>query len=191
MRTIRTLTMLSAVCIVAGLTPIEKARAELPYTPIELQVAREELDSARTALDVREYGRARRLAEQAQADARLAEVRAETLSARQAARDLYLSSETLRDEAVRASTSSVYLPPHTSPDAPTELRLAREELDSARTALDVREYGRARRLAEQAQADARLAEVRAGTLSTRETARDLRMSSEAVRDEAVRLAALY
>ena len=75
--------------------------------------------------------------------------------------------------------------------APVELQSARNELDNARLAMDVREYEQARRLAEQALADARLAEVRAGTLSTRESARDLRMSSEAVRDEAVRLAALY
>ena len=101
MRPIHTLTMLSAVCFVVGLTPIEKARAELPYAPVELQVAREELDSARVALDVREYGRARRLAEQALADARLAEVRAGTLGARETARDLRMSSEAVRDEAVR------------------------------------------------------------------------------------------
>jgi len=183
--------MFSAVFLVVGLMPMEKARAELPYAPVELQLAREELDSARTALDVREYERARRLAEQALSDARLAEARAETFSGRQAAHDLYLSSETLRNEAMRASTSTVYLPPYSSPYAPTELRLAREELDSARAALDIREYNRARRLAEQALSDARLAEVRAGTLSTRESARDLRMSSEAVRDEALRLASLY
>ena len=71
------------------------------YAPVELQSARNELDSARLALDDREYERARRLAEQALVNARLAEIRAETLSARQAARDLGLSSETLRDEAVR------------------------------------------------------------------------------------------
>jgi len=71
------------------------------YPPVELRLAREELDSARLALDTRDYERARRLAEQAMADARLAEVRAETESMRQAARDLHLSSETLRTEAAR------------------------------------------------------------------------------------------
>ena len=35
------------------------------YPPVELRLAREELDSARLALDAREYERARRLAEQA------------------------------------------------------------------------------------------------------------------------------
>ncbi len=191
MRLIRTLIMFSAVFLVVGLMPLAKARAEFPYAPVELRLAQNELDSARTALDVREYERARRLAEQALSDARVAEARAETFSARQTAHDLYLGSATLRDEAMRASASIVYLPPYSSPFAPTELRLAREELDSARTALDVREYNRARRLAEQALSDARVAEVRAGTLSTRESARDLRISSEAVRDEALRMASLY
>jgi len=156
-----------------------------PYAPVELQLARDELDSARLALDAREYERASRLAEQAVLDARLAEVRAETESARLAARDLRLRSEALRDETIRVST--VYLPP----SSPIELRLAREELDSARLSLEVREYERARRLAEQALEDARIAEVRAETMSTRLAARDLRLSIENLRYEAARLAALY
>jgi hypothetical protein len=57
--------------------------------------------------------------------------------------------------------------------------------------LDVREYERARRLAEQALADARVAEVQAETESIRQTARDVRLSSETLRDKAARLAALY
>ncbi len=74
---------------------------------------------------------------------------------------------------------------------PVELRLAREALDSARLALEVREYERARRLAEQALEDARIAEARAETESTRLAARDLRLNIEALRYEAARLAALY
>jgi len=102
MRTLHTLTLLTAVLFVLGLSPlVEKAHAQSLYAPVELQLAREELDSARLALDVREYERARRLADQALADARVAEVRAETESARQAARDLRLSLETLRAEAAR------------------------------------------------------------------------------------------
>ena len=156
-----------------------------PSAPIELRLAREEFDSARLSLDVREYERARRLAEQAMADAQVAEVRAASEVSRRTARDLRLASEALRDTAVRGSLAALPSYP------PTELRLAREEFDSARLALDVREYGRARRLAEQALADARLAEVRAETESTRQTARDLRLSSETLRDEVARLAALY
>jgi hypothetical protein len=188
MRTLRTLTLLTAALFVVSLNPfVERAHAQSLYAPVELQLARETLASARLALDMREYERARRLAEQALTDARVAEVRAGTESARQAARDLRLSSETLRDAAVRASTTIVYLPPY----MPRELRLARETLDSARLALEVREYERARRLAEQALADARIAEARAETEGTRQTARDLRLSSEVLRDEATRLTVLY
>ena len=102
MRTLRTLTLLTAVLFVVGLNPfVERTQAQSLYAPVELQLAREALANARLALDMREYERARRLAEQALADARLAEVRAGTESTRQAARDLRLSSGVLRDEAVR------------------------------------------------------------------------------------------
>jgi hypothetical protein len=150
---------------------------------MELQSARTELDNARLAMDAREYEQARRLAEQALTDARLAEARAETESMRQNAQDLRSTITALRDEAARAS-----IPP---PSPPIELRLAKDELDNAKLALDDREYERARHLAEQALADARLAEIRAETASARQTAHDLGLSSETLRDEAVRLAALY
>jgi hypothetical protein len=129
--------------------------------------------------------------EQTQAAAARAEVaarRAET-AADQAEMFAYQAERTAQrseaDETARASVA--YLPPY----PPTELRLAREEFDSARLALEVREYERARRLAEQALADARIAEARAETESTRLAARDLRLSIEALRYEAARLAALY
>lgn len=186
MRTLRTLTILTVALFVVGLNPlVEKVQAQSLYAPVELQLAREKLDSARLALDLREYDRARRLAEQALADARVAEVRADSESGRQTARDLRLSSETVRDAAVRASVT--YLPSY----SPVELRLAREKLDDARLALDARAYERARRLAENGLADARVAEVRAGTESTRQAARDLRLSLESLRAEAARLAVLY
>jgi hypothetical protein len=57
--------------------------------------------------------------------------------------------------------------------------------------LEVREYERARRLADQAAADARLAEAWAATESTRQAARALSLSIETLRAEATRLAALY
>lgn len=75
--------------------------------------------------------------------------------------------------------------------APVELQSAKEKLDEARSALDAHEYERAHRLAEQALADARLAEARAEVESSRQTARDFRLTIEALRDEAARLAALY
>ncbi len=129
--------------------------------------------------------------EQTQAAAARAEVavrRAET-AADQAEMFAYQAERTAQrseaDEIARASVA--YLPPY----PPVELRLAREEFDSARLALDVREYERARRLAEQALEDARIAEARAETQSARQAARDLRLSIETLRTDAARLAALY
>ena len=88
--------------------------------------------------------------------------------------------------AVRQASES-----NASQYAPMELQSARERLDEARLALDAREYERAHRLADQALADASLAEARSETESMRQTARDLRLSSGELRDEAARLAALY
>lgn len=153
------------------------------YAPVELQSARENLDKARLALHAQDYQRASHMAEQALADARLAEARAEVESSRQTARDLRLTIEALRDEVVRASTTNVaYLPL----SSPIELQLARERLEEARLAFSMREYQRAHRLAEHAVEDARVAEVRAGTESTRRLARDVRLNSEVLRDEAAR-----
>jgi hypothetical protein len=156
-----------------------------PASPIELQFATEELARAKLALDIGDYERARRLAEQALADAQVAELRAESENSRRLARFTRLDSEALRAEAGRVAITSPLLYP------PIELQLAREEFDSARLALEVRQYERARRLAEQALADAQLAEARAATESTRQAARDLRLSSESLRVQATRLAALY
>jgi len=156
-----------------------------PSAPIELRLAREELDKAKLALDGREYDRARRFADQALADARTAELRAETESARQAARDLRLSIETLRDSAAR--TVVVYPPPY----SPVELQSATEKLDEAQLALSARAYERARRLAENALIDARVAEARAETESARQAVRDLRRRLESLRAEAAMMVALY
>ena len=154
------------------------------YAPMELQSAREKLDDARLALRAQDYQRASHLAEQALADARLAESRAAVESSRQTARDLRLTIEALRDEVVRASTTNVA---HIPSSTPIELQIARERLEEARVAFSMREYQRAHRLAEHAVEDARVAEVRAGTESTRRLARDVRLNSEVLRDETARV----
>jgi DNA-binding CsgD family transcriptional regulator len=175
-------------CVARPVTTVSREVVVRPasvYTPVELRLATEELDRARLALDAREYERARRLAEQAAAYAQIAEARAESESSRRLARQLRLTSEDLRAEAGRASVVAL------TPYPPLELRLAREELDSARLALDAREYNRARLLADRALADAQTAEARAATESDRQAARDLRLSIETVRNDASRLAAVY
>jgi hypothetical protein len=80
-------------------------RKTAQYAPLELRIAREKLDSAKQAMDAQDYDRARRLAEQALVDAQLAEVKASSESAHQAAQQIRRSIEALRREAERTSTS--------------------------------------------------------------------------------------
>lgn len=70
--------------------------------------------------------------------------------------------------------------------APLELRLAREKLDKAKAAIVKDDYKEARFLAEQALADAQLAETKAESERARETAQELRKTIEALRTEAER-----
>src|SRR5688572_27031455 len=84
----------------AGRPPLETlSKAELAvqeagkrtasqYAPVELQSAREQLEKARQAMDDKEYDSARRSADQALVNAQLAEAKAETEKARQAAAEL-------------------------------------------------------------------------------------------------------
>jgi uncharacterized protein DUF4398 len=76
-----------------------------PYALTELQVAQEELDKARLALNAYEYERACHLAEQASTDAQVAEARAGTEDARFMARDVRLGSEALHAVATRLAAS--------------------------------------------------------------------------------------
>ena len=69
------------------------------YAPLELRQAQEKLDAARQAMNDEEYEQAHRLAEAAQEDARLAEVKAQSQTAREQAREIQSTIETLRQEA--------------------------------------------------------------------------------------------
>lgn len=69
------------------------------YAPAELNMARQELESAQQATREKDYTKARRLAERALVNAQLAAAKAETEQARQAAAALQRSIETLRQEA--------------------------------------------------------------------------------------------
>jgi multidrug efflux pump subunit AcrA (membrane-fusion protein) len=70
--------------------------------PLELRLAREKLERARVAMEEERYQVARRLAEQAQVDALLAEAKAETAAALASAQEMRESIETLQAEAERA-----------------------------------------------------------------------------------------
>jgi Domain of unknown function (DUF4398) len=99
----------------AGKPPLEKlSQAELAvqqadkstasqYAPLELRIAREQLDSAKRAIDTKKYEDARRLADQALVNAQLAEAKAGAEKTRQAAAELRKSIETLRSELGRTS----------------------------------------------------------------------------------------
>jgi Domain of unknown function (DUF4398) len=69
---------------------------------LELRLAREKLEKARAAMEDERYVTARRLAEQAQVDALLAEAKAESAAALASASEMRESIETLRSEAERA-----------------------------------------------------------------------------------------
>jgi len=86
--------------------------------------------------------------------------------------------------AVRQASES-----NASQEAPLELRLAREKLDKAKAAIAKEDFREARFLAEQALADAQLAETKAESEHARETAHAMRKTIEALRTEAERPAA--
>ena len=71
-------------------------------------------------------------------------------------------------------------------DAPLELRLARDKLDRARIAMADEKYVAARRLAEEAEVDAQLAEAKAQSAAALKSAREMRDSIDSLREEADR-----
>jgi predicted Holliday junction resolvase-like endonuclease len=73
------------------------------YASLDLHTAREQLASAKQALDKKEYEQSRRLAERALVHAQLAEAKAEAESTRRAAAELRKSIEALRQEAGQRS----------------------------------------------------------------------------------------
>ena len=79
-------------------------------SPLELNRAHEKLRDARDALRDGDNRRARFLADEAEVDARLAEVRAEAADARRTADETQQNIETLRNEAERAVTPRAPLP---------------------------------------------------------------------------------
>ena len=74
------------------------------YASLDLHKARQQLLDAQEAMRDKEYDEARRLAENALVNARLAEAKAEAEQTRQAAAALQQSIQALRQEAESAST---------------------------------------------------------------------------------------
>jgi hypothetical protein len=71
------------------------------YAPVEMRTAQEKMDRANHAMDKEDYAIARRLAEEAQADARLAEKKAQSAKAEKAASVTQDDIRVLRDEMNR------------------------------------------------------------------------------------------
>ncbi len=69
------------------------------YAPLELRLAQEKLDRAKSALHEEEYEEARRQAEKAEVDARLAETKALSERARQHGEEVEQTMDILEDEA--------------------------------------------------------------------------------------------
>lgn len=67
--------------------------------------------------------------------------------------------------------------------APGEMKTARDKLDLARAAMAAKDHDRARMLAMEVEADARLAEVRARSTKTRRAAAELEEASRVLREE--------
>ena len=75
------------------------------YSPVELNTAREKLEAARRNMQDDNNEQARRLAEEAEVDARLAELRARTKTTRDAVAAIQSSIDTLRRELNTRPTS--------------------------------------------------------------------------------------
>lgn len=73
------------------------------YAPVEMRTAQEKMDRANRAMDKEEYENARWLAEEAQADARLAEKKAQSAKAQKAASVMQDDIRVLREEINRKS----------------------------------------------------------------------------------------
>ena len=72
------------------------------HAPLELNQARQKLDAARTALRAEEHEKARRLAEQAEVDARVAAAKANAEKSRRAVAEIEQSIRMLREEMQRS-----------------------------------------------------------------------------------------
>lgn len=77
------------------------------YAPLELKIAEDKLNDAKTAVQKEDFDEARRLAEEAMADARLAEAKALSEKSKKLAQDMKNSIETLRREIERTQKQKI------------------------------------------------------------------------------------
>jgi hypothetical protein len=89
-------------------TTVESAASSgaAEYSPVEMKFAQDKLTAARTAVEKEEYETARRLAEQAQLDAKLAETKARASKAQQAVQQTHQGLQTLQNELNRKTQNT-------------------------------------------------------------------------------------
>ncbi|BCR04009.1 chromosome segregation ATPase [Desulfuromonas versatilis] len=87
----------------AAIVGAESAGAH-QFAPLEFRSAEEKIKQAEAAMQKEDYDKARRLAEQAEVDARLAEARSRRVKTEKAAQELNQSIETLQREIERRSS---------------------------------------------------------------------------------------
>lgn len=88
--------------LAAARTAVSQAKpAGVRHAPQQLRAAQDKLERAQTAMANEEYERARRLAEQAEVDARLAWSMAEAEQAREALAEVQQATQTLKQELQR------------------------------------------------------------------------------------------
>jgi PBP1b-binding outer membrane lipoprotein LpoB len=80
---------------------VAQERNASTFAPLELKIAEDKLNGARTALQKEEFDKAQWLSEEALMDARLAEAKALSEKAKKLAQDMRNSIETLRHEIER------------------------------------------------------------------------------------------
>ncbi len=73
-----------------------------PYAPVEMDRARDKLRRAEQAMQQEDYNEAKRLADEAQADAELAQALTGKAEAEQSVREMEISIEVLREEIMRS-----------------------------------------------------------------------------------------
>lgn len=109
--------LLCSLLLIAGCASVERPDTQLSqaesaikhaeaskaseYAPVPLRKAEDKLEQARRAMDDEDYERARRLAEQALVDARLAETRTKTKQTKKSAQDLEAIIQSLKEEIDR------------------------------------------------------------------------------------------
>lgn len=83
----------------------------------------------------------------------------------------------------RSAVEQVSSSPNVADAAPVEMQLARQKLERAQRAMNDKDYALARRMAEEAEVDARVAEARASSARGERAWNEVQQSIRALQDE--------